>query len=120
MQQNELVALAIAAGALIVAVVALARWRRAVRILRTKVLIGEAMKRRGITPADAEMAGLEAEVLVAGERCSICAHDAACRVLLAELGSNDVPRSCPNLDFFDRVAAHKAVAGARHDLPVIQ
>ncbi len=119
MQGNELIALAIAAGALVVAVVALARWRRAVRIMRTKVLIGEAMKRRGITPADAEAAGLESEVLVAGQRCAKCALDPACRVLLSELGSSDVPEACPNRDFFDKVAAHKAVAGARYELPAV-
>ncbi len=113
MQDNDLVALAIAVVALVVAVVALLRWRQAVRIMRTRVLIGEAMKRRGITPADAEAAGLEPEVLVAGQRCAVCSADPECRVLLSELGSNDVPDACPNRAFFDRVAQHKAVQPER-------
>jgi hypothetical protein len=104
--------LSIAVTALLVAIVALMRWRRAARIMSTKVLIGEAMKRRGITPADAEAAGLEAEVLAAGKRCASCAEDGACRVLLSELGQGDVPGSCPNRDLFDRVAQHKAVQPA--------
>jgi len=101
--------LSIAATALLVAIVALLRWRRATRIMGTRVLIGEAMKRRGITPADAEAAGLEAEVLLAGKRCASCAEDGACRVLLSELGQGDVPGNCPNRGLFDRVAQHKAV-----------
>lgn len=105
--------LSLAVTALLVAIVALMRWRRAARIMSTKVLIGEAMQRRGITPADAEAAGLEAEVLLAGKRCASCTEDGACRVLLSELGRGDVPGNCPNRDLFDRVAQHKNVQPER-------
>ena len=46
--------------ALLLAVYAVARRHRVARIQGTPVLIGEAMKRRGITPADVGAAGLEA------------------------------------------------------------
>lgn len=112
MDTQEFAYFALAVVALLVAAVALLRWRRAARIMGTRVLIGEAMKRRGISPADAEAAGLEAEVLVAGSRCATCASDHACRVVLSELGKGDVPGNCPNRDFFDRVSQHKAVLSA--------
>jgi hypothetical protein len=108
--------LAIAVTALLVAIVALMRWRRAVRLMGTRVLIGEAMKRRGITPADAEAAGLEPETLLAGRRCATCASDSACRVLLSELGQGDVPGACPNREFFDRVSEYKAVRASQDSL----
>jgi hypothetical protein len=103
--------LAILVTALLLAIVALMRRRRAARIRGTRVLIGEAMMRRGITPADAEAAGLEPEVAFAGKRCAVCAADATCRVVLSESGRADVPDVCPNRDLFDRIAQHKAVAG---------
>lgn len=105
----EFAGLFVAVAALVVSAVALLRWRQATRIMGTRVLIGEAMRRRGISPADAEAAGLEAEILVAGNRCATCAADRACRVVLSELGNGDVPGNCPNRDFFDRVSQHKAV-----------
>jgi Family of unknown function (DUF6455) len=112
--------LSIAVTALLVAIVALMRWRRAARIMGTRVLIGEAMMRRGITPADAEAAGLEPEIVLAGKRCAVCAADAACRVVLSESGRADVPDVCPNRNIFDRIAQHKAVAGvARPNVPPI-
>jgi len=106
----DVLSLSIVVTALLVAVVALMRWRRATRIMGTSVLIGEAMKRCGITAADAEAAGLEAEALVAGQRCTACASDRVCRVVLCELGRADLPGSCPNRAFFDRVVAHKTAA----------
>lgn len=65
MPAAELLAYLVAAAALAVAAFALLRWRGAVHVLSIRVLIGEATRRRGVTPADAQAAGLEAEVLAA-------------------------------------------------------
>ena len=73
-----------------------ARWRRAVRIHRTPVLIGEAMRRQGTTPADAAAAGLEQEMLGASARCAACAADPACRYWLSGFPGGELPESCPN------------------------
>lgn len=83
------------------------------RITRTGVLIGEAMKRRGITPADAEVAGLEPEVFAAQQRCATCAADPVCRVWLSGVGEGDFPEQCPNRSFFVQVAQHKAFADSQ-------
>lgn len=104
--------LTVAVAALLVAGYALLRWRRAIRIMGTPVLIGEALKRRGITPADAEAAGLDAELLAAEARCAGCTADLACRVMLSEPGRGSLPATCPNRHFFDRIEQHKAVVSA--------
>ena len=106
-QIGELIALLAALVAVLVAVLAYAGWRRARRIAGTRVLVGEAMRSYGITPADAEAAGLEAGILVARQRCADCAAQPSCRLLLAELNGARLPQSCPNRDFFDRVASHR-------------
>ena len=97
-----------AVSALLAAIAAMLAVRRTARILETKLLIGEAMLRRGITPADAETAGLESEMYAARERCSNCLSEAACRVLLAAPKA-DVPATCPNRSFFQQLADDKAV-----------
>jgi hypothetical protein len=107
---SELLAAAIGGAVVTAAVLALVCWRRATRIQDTAVLIGEAMQRRGITPADAAAAGLEPEVFAARRRCAACTDDPACRALLSTLAPARLPEACPNRDFFDRVAAHKAIA----------
>lgn len=107
MQDAEIVAFLVAAASLAVAVFALLRWRRAVRIMGTRVLIGEAMARRGITPSDAQSVGLEAEVLAAQGRCASCRMDTTCRLWLAEEQADGLPEHCPNRDFFERVEAGK-------------
>ena len=84
------------------------RHHRAERIRRTKILAGEAMRRRGITPADAAAAGVEHQVFAAVRRCETCAVDAECREKLAASASGAPPAVCPNSAFFDDVAAHKA------------
>ena len=98
--------------ALLLAVYAVARRHRVARIQGTPVLIGEAMKRRGITPADVGAAGLEAELVAAKARCASCTSDAACRVLLGEPWRFDLPATCPNRNFFERVERHKSAASA--------
>jgi hypothetical protein len=105
----------VASAAVAVAGFALVRWRRAARIMGTRILIGEAMRRRGITPADAAAAGLEAEVFAAGGRCAQCAADPACRRWLGDFGGT-LPTGCPNRDLLDRIAARKASSQVRQRL----
>jgi hypothetical protein len=78
------------------------------RIRRTRILAGEAMRRRGITPADAAAAGVEHQVFAAVRRCETCGVDAQCRESLGASASGAPPAACPNSAFFDDVAAHKA------------
>lgn len=96
-----------AMSALLAAIAAMLAVRRTARILETRLLIGEAMIRRGLTPADAEATGLESEMYAARERCANCLSESACRVLLATPKA-DVPASCPNRSFFDELAQEKA------------
>lgn len=84
------------------------RHHRAGRIQRTRILAGEAMRRRGITPADAAAAGVEHEVFAAVRRCEACGVDAQCRESMGRSGAGTPPAACPNSAFFDDVAAHKA------------
>jgi len=107
MDISLLLGLALACALLAVAVAAIKRRRREVRILATPVLVGEAMMRKGITPADAAAAGREAEVFSAVARCAACTSDAECRAALIEGASEDLPAQCPNREFFAHVAAHK-------------
>lgn len=113
MSDHSLLAMVAAVAAVLVAVLALLRWRRALRVMGARVLIGEAMHRRGVTPADAEAAGLEAEVFAAGARCESCVAEGACRIWLSELAGGGLPDACPNRDLLDRVAAHKASGRGR-------
>lgn len=108
MQVDDLLLLIFAGLVIAVALFAIARWRRIVRIQNASVLIGEAMQLRGIEAADAEAAGLEAEVFVAARRCKTCAAESECRALLSTSSSVDLPSECLNRAFFDHVAAHKA------------
>jgi hypothetical protein len=108
MQGSEIIATAIAVGALLAAMVALFNWGRAVRIMRTKVLIHEMMKRWRISQADIKTASLDNEWLVAVSRCVRCVSQPACRLVLSESDSSHVPQKCPNRDFFDRVSNHRA------------
>ncbi len=84
------------------------RHHRLERVRRTKVLVGEAMRRRGITPADAADAGVEHEVFAAVRRCEACSVDAKCRESMGGSVSGEPPAACPNSAFFDDVAAFKA------------
>lgn len=86
------------------------RQRRAARIRHTPVLVSEAMRLRGITPADAAAAGLEHEVYAAVGRCTACSVETQCRARLGEFPPAGPPAVCPNKAFFDEVAAHKAAS----------
>jgi type VI protein secretion system component VasK len=70
----ELQTLLVMIGVLVLAV-AIWSWRRSARrarLGRTPVLIGEAMAKRGISPADAEAAGLEGDLGKAVQLCAQC------------------------------------------------
>lgn len=84
------------------------RRHRLERVRRTRILAGEAMRRRGITPADAEAAGREHEVFAAVRNCAACRIEDQCREALAGSTSATPPDGCPNSAFFDDVATHKA------------
>jgi hypothetical protein len=106
-----LLSITLSLAALAVALFALVRWRRVARITGARVLIGEAMRRRDIMPADAEAARLEPELFAAQQRCVECAAEPACRYMLMDAPqSANLPEACPNREFFDRVAAHKALS----------
>jgi hypothetical protein len=101
---------AIELAVLVLGGAALLRWYRSARIRGLGALIGEAMRRRGITPADAEAAGLANEMTAAVQRCGACTSAAGCRVAMSRFGRWNLPEVCPNRQFLDRVADHKARA----------
>lgn len=108
MGEREFIMLLLASATAAVAVYFIVRWRRAVRIMRTCVLIGEAMNCMGITPGDAEAAGSQSEIFAAAQRCAVCASDPRCRDLLSGGRRGDLPEACLNRALFDEIAAHKA------------
>ncbi len=80
---------------------------RRIDLGRMPVLIGQAMARLGITPADAEAAGLDRAVLVAGERCRDCEVGGECRDWLAYRSSPAPGRRCPNAVLLDEIKARR-------------
>lgn len=109
----------------VVATVGLALWlssrqraqRRAV-LSATPLLIGEAMNKRGVCPADAEAAGLEGDLAQAVALCADCPHTEGCRDWLADGDGQRSPSYCANAPMLDRVAAARAAAqGAQGDRP---
>lgn len=86
-----------------------ARARRRAAVMASSVLIGRAMDRRGITPADAEAAGLESEIAAAGTRCAECANAALCRSWLLAGRRERFPATCPNSKFFEEIQSHLAI-----------
>jgi len=103
---------------LIVALLALAiggvwllrfRHRRAV-LAHVPLLIGEAMAKRGVYPADAESAGMESEVAAAVQRCEACAATEQCRDWIAGGRRRGNQAFCPNAVLFDEIEAGKTAA----------
>ena len=88
-------------------VVTRSRSRRS-RLQANECLIGEAMGTLGISPTDAESAGLEAQLSRAAHQCRQCASAEHCRQWLSARGSSPDFR-CPNSDFFSEVCLHKRV-----------
>ena len=77
---------------------------RRVEYGRMPIVVGEMMSRLGLTPKDAESAGLDRAVVAAGERCRTCEVGSQCRDWLASSFSNDAPgRRCPNAFLFDEI-----------------
>lgn len=74
---------------------------------RMPVLIGEAMSRLGLTPADAESAGLDRAVVKAGESCRSCEVGSQCRDWLAASYRAGPGRHCPNAALFDEIRARR-------------
>ena len=71
---------------------------------RMPIVVGEMMSRLGLTPRDAESAGLDRAVVAAGERCRKCEVGSQCRDWLASSFSSDAPgRHCPNAFLFDEI-----------------
>lgn len=74
-------------------------------------LVGLAMRRVGITPADAAAAGLEQELLQARQRCAGCAVSGSCRRRLGSLSPLGLPAECVNAALFARVAQERERRG---------
>jgi hypothetical protein len=88
--------------------VALVRWRYA-RLKERPVLIGVAMDLYGITPKDAEDAGLGPELRRAAERCAKCGSTGECHGWLAAGSRSSLDDSCPNARYFQEVARYRGV-----------
>jgi Family of unknown function (DUF6455) len=96
-------------GFLGVATILWGQWRiRRIELSRMPVLIGEAMARLGITPADADSAGLDRAVSAAGESCRDCSVGSECRDWLASSRRSGPGRRCPNAALFDEIKARRA------------
>ena len=74
---------------------------------RMPVLIGEAMARLGLTPADAESAGLDRAVMKAGESCRGCGVAGECRDWLASSLREGPGDRCPNAMLFNEIRARR-------------
>lgn len=105
--------------ALMLGVLLARRLRRSARMGGRGILIGEAMRRRRITPADAAAAGRETDMLRARERCAGCADEDACRAALTGSARADVPAGCPNRAFFAEVASHRDAQPAPLPTPAL-
>lgn len=105
-------ALLLAGGGMVAVTLAWGAWRlrRRRAVLRAPVLVGAAMTRYGITPADAAAAGLEGEMFSARERCAHCPSEEICRQRLIAAVAGPFPSDCPNLAFFSSIQSFKEAA----------
>lgn len=117
MQPNDILLTILAGWAFVVLLFAVLAWRRVRRIRGASVLIGEAMQTQGISPADAESAGVQDETLAAARRCAACTAQAECRSSLAKFIPHGLPSQCPNRAFFDYVKWRKGTR-SRQSMPV--
>lgn len=85
------------------------RYRRAI-LAHVPLLIGEAMAKRGVYPADAEAAGMESEVAAAVKRCEACSATEQCRDWIAGGRRRGNGLFCPNAALFDELDARKSTA----------
>jgi hypothetical protein len=65
------------------------------------------MRRWGITPVDAESAGVESELATAREHCRNCESTAACRRWLAFGVTRRFAKHCRNRELFDSILFDK-------------
>jgi len=84
-----------------------ARTRRRNAIVRSAVLIGSAMDRHGITPADAEAAGLADGLFAAAKRCAECPSAGPCRAWLLASRGKPFASHCPNLEMFQSIQRYR-------------
>lgn len=102
-------AIVVAIGAGMATVEARRVWKRRMDAVDAHVMIGSAMERQGITPADAAAAGLESDLSGATRRCRECALTEECRARLSTLIQRPLPAGCPNAALFEAIERHQAV-----------
>jgi hypothetical protein len=102
-------AIVVAIASAIVAGEARRIWKRRTAALQADVLIGCALERVGITPADVALAGHDSDLRRATGRCRDCRLAPDCRSRLARLVPRPLPKACPNAGLFDQVRQHRAV-----------
>jgi len=82
------------------------------RIRRQRLLIGSAMVMYGITPADAEAAGLGRAFERAADRCAQCGQTDKCRSWLTWGRRGQLEAACPKAAFFKSVRRSRKVQEA--------
>ncbi|MDE1949423.1 MAG: hypothetical protein KGI35_12460 [Burkholderiales bacterium] len=107
--------------ALIVAAAAVRALRirsRRTQLDASNLLIGEAMDKLHLTPADAGAAGAENELRQAVKLCAQCVDQDACRDWLMKGESRHAPEFCPNARLMDGLAiARSAAQSAQSNTP---
>lgn len=101
--------------AVLLVIVAIWSWRRAVRRARlaaTPVLVGAAMAKRGISPANAETAGREGDLGKAVQLCAQCIDQQGCRTWLMSGDGRRSPPYCPNAALLDDIATVKSATAS--------
>lgn len=100
--------LALIVGAVAVRALRL-RFRRA-RLEASNLLIGDAMDKLHLTPANAGAAGAENELRRAVQLCAQCTEQGACRDWLMKGDPKHSPEFCPNARLMDEIATAKSAA----------
>lgn len=105
-----------AAGS-IVAAMACAFIRHRKSVLQGNSFLGFAMRSMDITLADADAAGLHAEVEVAMRQCMVCSNNARCRRIWMNPLRSKAPEECPNLQLLGAIAGHRQLSKQEHPDP---
>jgi hypothetical protein len=98
---------AVAAGGLLGAGLLRSALRHRNEVMRSRSLVPYALRVAGITPADADAAGLDAELQAAHDSCTRCSVSAQCRRSMARSIGARVPESCPNRPLMQSIARHR-------------
>lgn len=88
-------------------------WKYRHRVLHSDVLIGFAMRRVGVSAADAARAKLGRELPRAAERCRVCEKASDCRLRLARIFPQPLPQECLNSRLFESIKDQSAEVGLR-------